>query len=95
MREGEILDFQGSWHSGLATLVVRDPSGRVQRIPCDNAPTVRALDAAFGGVITEGHCVDVESIRGQWIRYGMDDLGLVLGWIEPITRRARRCQKMR
>ncbi|WP_026487619.1 hypothetical protein [Caldanaerobius polysaccharolyticus] len=78
-----IMDFEGSWLSGLATLVVKDEKGNVKRIPCENGPTVRALAEMFPDVIGPGHTVNMAAIKGKKIRYGMDDFGLVLGWISP------------
>ena len=40
-----ILGFHGSWSSGLAALEVLSATGEVRLIYCENAPTVRALDA--------------------------------------------------
>jgi len=64
MDRGTIDSFVGSWSSGLGYLVI---DGRP--VPCDNAATVRALDACFGGVIAPGHLVDQESIVGREIWY--------------------------
>lgn len=84
MEVGTILDFRGSWSSGLATLVLKDRRGAVRHVPCDNGPTVRALAAIFGSdVIGPGHTVNVAALRGKKVRYAMDDLGLVLGCIAP------------
>ena len=49
MDRGTIDGFSGSWDSGLGYLVIDG-----QPVPCDNAATVRALEACFGGVITPG-----------------------------------------
>jgi len=84
MSRGTIAGFRGSWMSGLATLIVRREDGSLDMVPCDNAPTVRALEACFGGVIAPGRTVNVDAIRGREIEYGMDDMGLVLGWIRPV-----------
>lgn len=85
IRKGTIKGFYGSWGSGLATLVIQDEeTGQIEEIPCDNGATVRALDAAFGDVITENHAVNVEAIRGKAIYWGMDDFGLTLAWILPV-----------
>lgn len=74
---GKIIDFQGSWMSGLATLVVEnEETGQTESIFCDNSPTVRALAAAFGGVIGPGHTANVKAIRGKRINYSTDNLGL-------------------
>ena len=64
--------------SGLGHLITS--SGAV---PCDNAPTVRALDACFGNVIGEAHTVNNKAIQGKDIVYSMDDMGLVLEAFTP------------
>ena len=74
---GTILGFQGSWSSGLAWLIVKDHSGRERHLNCENAATVRALDDAFGDVITPAHCVNQEAIRGKEIYYSVGDFGLL------------------
>ena len=79
MRRGTITGFSGHWLSGIGYLLV-DGVG----VPCENAPTVRALEGAFGDVIAEGHTVDQEAIIGRQIYYSMDDLGLVLGGFTPV-----------
>jgi len=78
-----IMGFHGSWGSGIAILSVRLESGEPKMISCENAPTVRALEAIFGNVITSNHCVNVDAIKGKKINYKMDDMGLVLGAIMP------------
>lgn len=79
MQRGTITGFRGSWGSGLGYLLIDDVA-----VPCDNAPTVRALDACFGDVIAEGHTVNQEAIIGKEIYYSMDDMGLVLGGFTPV-----------
>jgi len=76
---GVINGFRGSWMSGLGQLVIDGIA-----IPCDNAPTVRALEAAFGGVIAPGHTVSQEAIQGKEVYYSMDDMGLVLESFTPV-----------
>ena len=72
----QIAGFHGSWGSGLASLTFE--SGR--SVMCENGQTVRALDACFGDVITEGHCVDQQAIIGKDIVWSMDDLGILEGF---------------
>jgi benzoyl-CoA reductase/2-hydroxyglutaryl-CoA dehydratase subunit BcrC/BadD/HgdB len=79
VHRGVIEEFRGSWMSGLATLVI---SG--EPVPCENAPTVRALEAAFGNVIAPGHTVNQEAIRGKEIYWSYDDMGLVLESFTPV-----------
>ena len=79
VRRGTITGFRGSWMSGIGYLLV-DGVG----VACENAPTVRALDACFGDVIAEGHTVSQEAIIGKEIYYSMDDMGLVLGGFTPV-----------
>ena len=77
---GVIDGFSGSWGSGLGYLVISGVP-----VPCDNGATVRALEACFGDVIGEGHCVDGEGGHvGQEIVYSMDEFGLVMGWFTPV-----------
>jgi hypothetical protein len=85
MRQGIIRGFHGSWCSGLATLEIEDSkTGQVEGIPCDNGPTVRALDAAFGDVIGPGHTVKQHAgFIGKEILWDYDDMGLVLGYFGP------------
>lgn len=74
MKRGKITGFEGNWGSGMATLWVDGAP-----IPCDNAATVRALDAIFGDVIAPGHCVNTEALVGREILWDWDDMGLMLG----------------
>ncbi len=78
MKVGTITGFSGSWGSGMATLWING-----KPVHCDNAPTVRALDAMFPGTISEGHTVSVNNIIGQTIRWDYDEMGLFLGAIAP------------
>ena len=77
MRRGVIGGFRGSWGSGLGYLII-DGVG----VPCENAPTVRALEGAFGDVIAEGHTVSQKGIVGKEIYYSMD--GFVLCGFTPV-----------
>ena len=77
---GTIQGFRGAWGSGLAELVIDG-----QAIPCDNAPTMRALEALFGGVIGPGHAVNLKAIVGQQVAYCTGDLGLLEG-LAPAKR---------
>lgn len=79
---GAIVGFEGSWFSGMATLLVKDDAdGKVRRLYCDNGPTVRALQSMFPECRSAGHCVDVGALKGQRIAYGMDGTGLIVAWI--------------
>lgn len=74
-RRGILGNFVGSWSSGFGFLEI---DGRP--IPCENAPTVRALDACFGEVIQPGHIVSSESFEGREIVYSVDELGVLLAF---------------
>lgn len=52
---GTIKRFIGSWESGLGYLIIETKNGDQKQVPCENGPTVRALEDAFGNVITAGH----------------------------------------
>jgi hypothetical protein len=72
MYRGTIDGFMGSWGSGLAHLIIDG-----HPVPCDNAATVRALEACFGDVIEPGHTVSQESIVGREIRYSVSHWGVL------------------
>lgn len=75
---GIIRGMQGSYGSGIAILILADPrGGRVSHVPCDNGPTVRALDAAFGGVIGHDHTIRPGAVIGREIAYRTDECGLL------------------
>ena len=74
--EGTILEFRGSWDSGIAHLVVDGIP-----VPCLNGPTVRCLNSHFPNFIIEGHGYDENAIIGKRIEYTVDDFGV----LEPLT----------
>ena len=75
---GTLEGFEGRRGSGIGFLKIRDDeTGRVLRIPAENAPTTRALDAAFGNVIGPGHTASSKSFLGRRIAYELDDLGML------------------
>lgn len=80
---GTIEDFRSHRSSGIAHLVVRLEDGHRTLVACENGPTVRALDACFGGVIGPGMTVQVDAIRGKQIEFSRDDIGL-MKWFEPV-----------
>ena len=55
---GKIVVLWGLPDSNLAHLNLILEDRTVVSIPCDNAPTVRALEDAFGNVIGSGHSVN-------------------------------------
>jgi hypothetical protein len=66
-RSGQIVGFYGTMGSGIATLAIAiEPQGYVAHVPCENAPTVRALRDAFGN-----------DVIGQEIEFVIDDRGLL------------------
>ena len=71
MRHGTIIGFRGTWSSGIAHLIIKNEKGEREEIACDNAQTVRSLDAAFGNVIGCGRTMREESIKGQKIEFAM------------------------
>lgn len=82
---GRIMAFHGSWMSGLGCLEIDDADRGLVQVPCENASTVRALDACFGDVIGENHCVNpAGSHVGREVYYSMDDMGLVLEAFTPV-----------
>ena len=87
MRKGITVNFRGSWGSGLGYLDIEDSETKqVEAVPCDNASTVRALEAAFGNVITPGHTANGPGYKGQEIYWDYDEIGLVLGGFSPVDQ---------
>ena len=81
IRRGKIVGFQGSWGSGIGNLVIKNSkNGVVEYVNCENAPTVRALDGAFGNVITDGHMINNSVIKGKEIYYSIGDYGVLEGF---------------
>ena len=86
IHRGKIVGFEGSWGSGLGFLILEDSeTHKLMTIPCENGPTVRALEAAFGNVIGDAHYVkDTGSHIGKEIYWSYDEMGLVLGGFTPV-----------
>ena len=85
LRKGRLIQFWGSWGSGLGTLEIEDSeTGECEPVPCDNGATVRALEAAFGNVITDGHTANGDGYKGREVYWSLDELGLVLEGFTPV-----------
>ena len=84
--KAKIVAFQGSWQSGLASLVLEDLDGYgPPSVYCENAQTVRCLEGAFGNVIDDNHSVNPEGGHvGKEIYYSLDDFGLILECFTPV-----------
>jgi len=86
IRKGKLIQFRGSWGSGLAVLEIEDSeTGAHELVPCDNGATVRALEAAFGNVITQGHTANGDGYKGKEVYWSYDELGLVLEGFTPVA----------
>ena len=84
-RKGRLIQFGGSWGSGLGTLEIEDSeTGEHELVLCDNGATVRALEAAFGNVITPAHTANGNGYKGQEVYWSYDELGLVLEGFTPV-----------
>lgn len=79
---GTIVGFRGSWGSGIGFLLLEDEEGNPVSVPCENAATVRCLEAAYGDIITEGHSVDNEALAAgrHLIAYSTDFAGVLDGF---------------
>ncbi|MBA7686798.1 hypothetical protein ES703_95257 [subsurface metagenome] len=85
IRKGKLIQFRGSWGSGLGTLEIEDSeTGECEQVPCDNGATVRALEAAFGNVITPAHTANGDGYKGREVYWSLDELGLVLEGFTPV-----------
>ena len=87
MRRGFLKAFEGSFMSGLGTLYIEDSeTGFIEGIPCENGPTVRALESCFRNTIGRGHTVNPEGgFFNQEVFWDYDELGLVLGGFTPVA----------
>ena len=86
IKKGRLIQFHGSWGSGLGILVIEDSeTGIPEHVPCDNGATVRALEAAFGNVITPAHTANGDGYKGQEVYWSYDELGLVLEGFTPVA----------
>ena len=85
IRKGRLIEFRGSWGSGLGTLEIEDSeTSECEPVPCDNGATVRALEVAFGNVITNSHTANGNGYKGREVYWSLDELGLVLGGFTPV-----------
>ncbi len=85
IRKGRLIQFGGSWGSGLGTLEIEDSeTGERESVPCDNGATVRALEAAFGNVITPVHTANGNGYKGREVYWSLDEFGLVLEGFTPV-----------
>ena len=79
-RVGKIIGFSGSWGSGVGFLKIETKNG-ILNIPCENGATVRALESAFGNMITEGHTANGNGYKNKEIVFIVGDFGLLEGFI--------------
>ena len=85
IRKDKLIQFRGSWGSGLGFLEIEDSeTGVPERVPCDNGVTVRALEDAFGNVVTEGHTANGNGYKGREVYWSLDEFGLVLAAFTPV-----------
>jgi len=94
INKGKIKEFRGTYQSGLGALILVDASGIEQLVPCENAPTVRALDLCFGGVIGDAHDVNQSAIAGKEIYWSLDEYGLTLGGFTPVEEASKKLVKL-
>ena len=85
IRKGKLVQFRGSWGSGLGILEIEDSeTGECEHVPCDNGATVRALEAAFGNTITPAHTANGDGYKGREVYWSLDEFGLVLEGFTPV-----------
>ena len=85
IRKGKIVNFIGSWGSGIAQLAIEDSeTGNIEFVPCDNGPTVRALEDAVGEVITPGHTANGSGYKGKEVFWAWDEMGLMMAGFMPV-----------
>lgn len=81
MKKGKIVEVEGSWMSGLATLVVEDEEGNRHTIHADNGPLFRSLERYFGDVIKAGRTADTDNVEGKWIYYEVTPWDTLAGFV--------------
>ena len=85
IHKGKLIQFRGTWGSGMGFLQIADSeTGVVESVPCDNGPTVRALEGCFSNVITEGHTASGDGYKGREVFWSYDECGLTLGGFTPV-----------
>jgi len=83
--KGKIIKFLGSWGSGIGSLLIKDSkTGQLEQVSCENGQTVRALEACFGNVITNGHTANGEGYKNKEVFWAYDEMGITLGGFTPI-----------
>jgi hypothetical protein len=75
---GQIESVEASWGSGIATLVLK-VDGKLRRVPCESGPLGRALRSAYPDAVS-GHSINVDALKGKWIEYAIDDIGMMQGF---------------
>jgi hypothetical protein len=81
IEKGTITGFAGTHMSGLGYLLIDG-----MPIPCENAPTVRALEGCFGKVIGGEHNVLPDGGHlGQEIYYSTNAFG-ILEFFAPVDQ---------
>jgi hypothetical protein len=69
--------------SGIAQLLLRGDDGEPLVVPCDAAPTVRALSSFVPGLLRGGAAVRVRLLEGVRVRFALDEIGVLAG-IAPV-----------
>lgn len=95
IHRGTLIQFSGTWGSGLGFLTIQDDDlGRVS-VPCDNGCTVRALEGAFGNTIGGGHSVKRNAgYKGKRVYWSYDEFGLTLGGFTPVKAAGKEIKKL-
>ena len=79
--KGKLIEFHGSWLSGLGELVIDDDEKGLTVVFCENSPTVSALENAFGNVIGEAHNVKNNAgFKGKKVYYSVDFANVLEGF---------------
>ena len=78
VHRGKIIALQGSYMSGLATLIIDDVDLGTQMIHCENGQTVRSFEDAFGDVIGNAHSIKEDGGHvGKEIYYSVDWMNIL------------------
>ena len=84
LEKGTIVNFTGSWKSGLGTLwIQKEGEADMVGVPCENESTIEILSQYVGGVRNDAG-VDLQQFRGWEVFFTMDDTDRIMDGIVPV-----------
>lgn len=86
VHRGILKGFQGTHASNVGYILIEDcHTHKLEKIPCENARTIRELHKCYGNVIAENHNLQKNpGFIGQEILWSYSNDGLIFGHFTPI-----------